>query len=380
MRYFPLLFGFLVYLLSSCGQNPNKQQDIELADMELFPVAYAKGFSISEVSNGFVLTVTNPWQDAQEVRYRYFLGKGEIITNNKGFNESISVPVKRIVCLSTTHIAYIDRLGYSEGIVGVSGVGFVSNTNVRERLDHALVKDVGYEQALNYELLVSLKPDVVLAYGVSAEMAGYLQKLKDMQIPVIFIGDYLEENPLGKAEWLKVFGLLIDRYEQADSIFGDIANKYNSIKSTLPKGLNKPKVFVNLPWKDVWYFPGGQGYMANLIADAGGDYSVKHLTDSKSYPFSIENALEYAAEADIWINTGTASSLLEIENAIPIVKRLPILQNGRVFNNNSRLNPTGGNDFWESGVVNPHLILKDLIEIFYPNQLEHDLVYYKQLQ
>lgn len=380
MRYFPLLFGFLVYLLSSCGQNPNKQQDIELADMELFPVAYAKGFSISEVSNGFVLTVTNPWQDAQEVRYQYFLGTGDLISDKKGFNETIPAPVKRIVCLSTTHIAYIDRLGESDVIVGVSGTGFVSNLTVRKRINQGYVKDVGYEQALNYELLVNLKPDVVLAYGVGAEMAGYLQKLKDMRIPVIFIGDYLEENPLGKAEWLKVFGLLVGKYQQADSLFSIISSEYNDIVSSLPADINKPKVFINLPWKDVWYFPGGQGYMANLFADAGGDYSLSHLKGRKSYPFSIENALELAAKADVWINTGTVNSLSEIVNELPIVKGLPILRNGRVFNNNNRMNSTGGNDFWESGVVNPHIIVKDFIKIFHPNHLEHDLVYYKELQ
>ncbi|MDD3568829.1 MAG: ABC transporter substrate-binding protein, partial [Bacteroidales bacterium] len=203
MRYFPLLFGFLVYLLSSCGQNPNKQQDIELDDMELLPVAYAQGFSISEVSGGFLLTVTNPWQDAQGVSYRYFLSNDDQKPLALSISERVPVPARRIVCLSTTHIAYIDRLGESDAIVGVSGTGFVSNLTVRERIEQGYVKDVGYEQALNYELLVSLKPDVVLAYGVGAEMAGYLQKLKDMRIPVIFIGDYLEENPLGKAEWLK---------------------------------------------------------------------------------------------------------------------------------------------------------------------------------
>ena len=380
MRYFPLLFVLLVYLLSSCAQNANNQQETELADIELLSVTYAKGFTISEEPNGFKLTVFNPWQDAQEVRYQYFLFKGDLISKKKDFNESIPVPVKRIVCLSTTHIAYIDRLAESNAIVGVSGTGFVSNSNVRERIDKGYVKDVGFEQALNYELLVSLRPDVVLAYGVGAEMAGYLQKLKDMRIPVIFIGDYLEEHPLGKAEWLKVFGLLVGKYQQADSLFSVIASEYNVFKSSLPVDITKPKVFINLPWKDVWYFPGGQGYMANLIADAGGDYSLTHLRGSKSYPFSIENALEYAAKADIWINPGTVNSLSEIANELPIIKGMPILTSGRVFNNNNRVNSTRGNEFWESGVVNPHIIIKDLIEIFHPKHLEHDLVYYKELQ
>lgn len=380
MRYIHFLFPLLSLLIIACGQRQSNEQDNHISNSKLLPVSHARGYTISEIDNGVSLTVLNPWQDAHNVQYKYLFCRDKETDLDKGFSEVIPVPVKRVVCLSTTHIAYIDGLGASDAIVGVSGAGFVSNTNVRSRIGKGLVKDVGYEQALNYELLVSLKPDVVLAYGVGAEMAGYLQKLKDLRIPVVFVGDYLEENPLGKAEWLKVFGLLLGKYQQADSLFTDIAQEYNRIKSSLPSGLNKPKVFLNLPWKDVWYFPGGQGYMANLIADAGGDYILNHLQGSKSYPFSIENALEYAAKSDIWLNTGMANSISEIESDLPIVKGLAVLTTGNVFNNNNRVNPTGGNDFWESGVVNPHIILKDLIEILYPQNQNHQLVYYKQLQ
>lgn len=374
------LLGVLAFILSSsCVQKPNPDSLDSSPDSLKVTVDYANGFSINRLSQGFQLTVTNPWQDAKGISYKYLLtSDGKV--SPKGYSEVIQIPVKSVVCLSTTHIAFIDRLNMASSVVGVSGTNFVTSKRVQERIESGLVRDVGYEQALNYELLVSLKPDVVLAYGVGAEMAGYLQKLKDLNIPVVFVGDYLEESPLGKAEWLKAFGLLFDDFPKADSIFNQIAFEYNSVMGYLPKDLKNPTVFLNLPWKDVWYFPGGQGYMANLIADAGGNYSLSHLKGNRSYPFSIENALEYAIASDIWLNTGMANSLIEVANELPIAKSLPILAEGRVFNNNNRVNPTGGNDFWESGVVNPHIILKDLIKIFHPNHIQHELVYYKQLQ
>jgi iron complex transport system substrate-binding protein len=380
LYHYPILLLFLLVLLVSCGHKQSKEHKEDNPNASELPVSYAQGFTISELDNGYELVVSNPWQDAKNVQYKYLLCSNTEKTSGNGYSEVIPIPAKRVVCLSTTHIAYIDRLGACDVIVGVSGADYVSNTSVQNKIGNGLVKDVGYEQALNYELLVSLKPDVVLAYGVGAEMAGYLQKLKDLRIPVVFVGDYLEENPLGKAEWLKVFGLLLGKYQQADSLFGGIAQEYNQTKAQLPVNVDKPKVFLNLPWKDVWYFPGGRGYMANLIADAGGDYVLNHLQGSKSYPFSIENALEYAAKSEIWLNTGMANSISEIESELPIVKGLPVLSAGNVFNNNNRVNPTGGNDFWESGVVNPHIILKDLIEILYPQNQNHQLVYYKQLQ
>ncbi|MDY0200006.1 MAG: ABC transporter substrate-binding protein [Tenuifilaceae bacterium] len=371
---------FILFLLASCVNNQQADSAQQNKTLATFPVEQATGFTLSAIEQGYQISVTNPWQEAQGVEYRYLLTDKNILPKDVAFDEVIKTPAKRIVCLSTTHVAFIDRLGEANRIVGVSGADYVSSELVQKRIAEKLVKDVGYEQALNYELVVSLKPDVVLAYGVGAEMAGYLQKLKDLKIPVIFIGDYLEENPLGKAEWIKVFGLLLDKYALADSIYSEVQTEYLGLKNMLPKDIVKPNVFINLPWKDIWYFTGSQGYLASLIDDAGGNYLLRHLEGNRSYPFSIENSLEYAAKADIWINPNMANSVADIIAEVPILKGFSLVSDSTIFNNNNRVSPKGGNDFFESGTVNPHLILKDLIKIFHPNQLHHDLVYYKPLR
>ncbi|MFA5648742.1 MAG: ABC transporter substrate-binding protein [Bacteroidales bacterium] len=371
---------FILFLLASCVNNQQADSAQQNKTLATFPVEQATGFTLSAIEQGYQISVTNPWQEAQGVEYRYLLTDKNILPRDVAFDEVIKTPAKRIVCLSTTHVAFIDRLGEANRIVGVSGADYVSSELVQKRIAEKLVKDVGYEQALNYELVVSLKPDVVLAYGVGAEMAGYLQKLKDLKIPVIFIGDYLEENPLGKAEWIKVFGLLLDKYALADSIYSEVQTEYLGLKNMLPKDIVKPNVFINLPWKDIWYFTGSQGYLASLIDDAGGNYLLRHLEGNRSYPFSIENSLEYAAKADIWINPNMANSVADIIAEVPILKGFSLVSDSTIFNNNNRVSPKGGNDFFESGTVNPHLILKDLIKIFHPNQLHHELVYYKPLR
>jgi iron complex transport system substrate-binding protein len=380
MKYILYLLIIFISLLSSCIHSNEKGVTNTSEISSALDNKYAQGFSIYNNENGYILNVFNPWQDAKDVQYKYLLTHNADISQSSVFNEVIPIPVSRIVCLSTTHIAYIDLLNNSESIVGVSGAGFVSSPNVRQMIDNGLVKDVGFEQAINYELLVSLKPQVVFTYGVGAEMAGYLQKLRDLKIPVVFIGDYLEENPLGKAEWLKVFGLFTGEQTLADSLFNEIDIEYNSVANSVAHISTKPKVFLNIPWKDVWYMPGGEGYMAKLIDDAAGNYLLSHLKGSNSYPFSLESALESGMDADIWINTGSVSSIDEIVSEHPILKTIPALTNGAVYNNNKRTNLYGGNDFWESGVVNPHIILKDLVEIFHPDSIEHQLVYYQQLK
>lgn len=367
-------------LIAFSCHNVDSEKAVEFNTPNRVENSIAKGFSIAIEEGGYVLNVFNPWQEAKGVNYSYLLTSNDSILSNSDFTEVINIPVSRVVCLSTTHIAFIDKLGSTESIVGISGSNFISNPLVRKGIERSLVKDVGFEQSINYELLVDLKPDVVFTYGVGAEMAGYLLKLKDLGIPVVFIGEYVEENPLGKAEWLKVFGLFFDQKEVADSLFINIEKEYNSTANQLVGVKNKPNVFINLPWKDIWYFPGGDGYMAKLIHDAGGNYALSNLKGSKSFPYSIESAIEIGMNADIWINTGSANSLNDILSDHSILRDLPVLKNGYIYNNNRLVNEFGGNDFWESGVVNPHIVLKDLSKILHPDLINHNLVYYQQLR
>lgn len=371
-----LLLPILIFL--SCSSHEGSRSN-EQKDLTKFKNSYADGFMLGEVDGGFILEVYNPWQGA-DVTYRYALDSGSNRFNNDSFDEIIPIPVSRIACLSTTHIAYLSLLDADSLIVGVSGAGFVSDTDVRQRIDEGLVKDVGYEQSINFELLLSLKPDVVFTYGVGAEMVGYLQKLRDLNIPVVFIGDYLEDSPLGKAEWLRAFGAFLGKVTVADSLFKNIDNDYNSLANLAANVEPKPKVFLNLPWKDVWYFPGGEGYMSQLISDASGEYMLSHLEGSKSHPLGIEASLEYASNADVWLNTGTVSSINELLESFPFASGISVVSDRNVYNNNNKMNNFGGNDFWESGAVNPHIILKDLIKIFHPHVIDHELVYYQHLE
>jgi len=118
--------------------------------------------------------------------------------------------------------------------------------------------------------------------------------------------------------------------------------------------------------------------MANFINDAGGDYIYKREPARESLNLSIEKVMLEGYDADIWIHTGMANSLKEIQGADDRLTQMQAFKNKEVFNNNKRQNEFGGNDFWESGVVNPQLVLKDLIQIFDPNILNDTAFYYYQ--
>jgi iron complex transport system substrate-binding protein len=220
----------------------------------------------------------------------------------------------------------------------------------------------------------------VLAYGIQGETATQYKKLEELGIKVVLNGDYLESLPLGKYEWIKFLAAFFDVSSEASEKFTTIEREYLSLTGMCDSLKYKPKVMTGLPWKGAWYVPGGESYLAQMIKDAGGDYIWNDIQQRESVPLNFEKVIERGSTADFWINTGLSNSLNDILNEDMRLEKVKPFQEKRIFNNNAITNPTGGNDFWESGITHPQVILKDLIKIFHPELLPaHKLVYYKKL-
>ena len=143
----------------------------------------------------------------------------------------------------------------------------------------------------------------------------------------------------------------------------------------------KPSVLVGLPWKNTWHLAGGSSYTSKLITDAGGDYLWKENNSMENIPLSLEAVMPKAMGADVWINPGSSSSLPEITGTDSRFSFFNAFKQGNIYNNDAQICGNGGNPYWESGVLEPHLILKDMIKIFHPDILpEHDFAYYRKLE
>jgi len=343
--------------------------------------SHAHGFDIENNNSQQVITVFNPWEKAHNISYKYYLiNKNETVPDSLSGQNILRTPVQRIICLSTTHIAFLDALNETSAIVGISGSQYISNTVVQEKIRKNEIVDVGYGQNLNFELIVSQKPDLVMVYGIGSEVTSYTHKLEELGIPVVMVAEYLEESPLGKAEWIKFVGVLFEKEKEATEHFNMVKEEYLELKKFTKTKTNKPKVLVGSPYKDSWWVPGANSYMANLIKDAGGDYLGKENPSNESYVISFEHALSWANKADIWINMGNLSSKNEILSADSRFENFKVFKQGKVYNNIKRLGENGGNDFWESGTVYPNLVLRDLITIFYPELIDKELVYYQEIK
>lgn len=371
------LILLLALVFAGCRGKSSKLADF---DKPLYTPEYASGFEIVGAENAAstIVKVHNPWQGAEGVESALLIARdGETVP--EGFDgQVLEVDAQRVVAMSSTHIAMLDAIGDVGRVVGVSGIDYISNPDIQARRDS--IGDVGYEGNINYELLLSLDPDLVLLYGVNGASAME-SKLKELGIPFLYVGDYLEESPLGKAEWLVALSEVVGKRAKGEQVFADIPVRYNALKQQVADTvLDAPSVMLNTPYGDSWFMPSTENYAVRLITDAGGDYIYKKNTGNASTPIDLEEAYLLAAEADMWLHVGMANTLDELKAACPKFADTRCFRNGYVYNNNARTNAAGGNDYYESAVVNPDLVLRDLVKIFHPELVKEDFVYYKQLK
>lgn len=377
MKTWKNLILLLVLTLAGCNNKSSRLTDF---NRPVYTPEYASGFDIqgADGKQSVLLTVTNPWQGADNVAAQLFISRdGETVP--EGFEgQVLAGTAERIVCMSSTHIAMLDAVGEVGRVVGVSGIDYISNSNIQTR--HDSIGDVGYEGNINYELLLSLDPDLVLLYGVNSA-SGMEPKLRELGIPFLYVGDYLEESPLGKAEWLVALSEVVGKRTEGEKVFAEIPVRYNALKQRVAENaLDAPSAMLNMPYGDSWFMPSTGSYAVRLIKDAGGDYIYKKNTGNSSTPIDMEEAYMLAAAADMWLNVGMANTLGEVKAACPKFADTRCFRNGDVYNNNARTNAAGGNDYFESAVVHPDLVLRDLIKIFHPELVEEDFVYYKRLK
>ena len=361
-QYHILILCATLWCMCSCGSSSN----IEDFNLSVYTPNYATGFHIlgAEGKQSTLIRITNPWQSATDVETMLFIARaGEKVPD--GFRgQVLHSDAKRIVCMSSSHIAMLDVMESVGNVVGVSGKDFITNPYIAA--NRHSIADVGYDSNINFELLVAQRPDIVLLYGVTGA-CSMQSKLEELGIPYIYIGEYVEEDPLGKTEWLIVIAEIIGKREQGIAYFSEVPKRYNHLKSMAADAiLPQPKVMLNTPYADSWFMPSTSSYLARLIADAGGDYIYKKNTSNHSQPIDIEEAALLTTEADIWLHVEGVSSLKDLRQQYPKFAKMPCVQRGEIYNCDKRSVLGGGNDYWESGVVQPDVVLRDLIKIFHP--------------
>ncbi len=380
-RFSLLLISSLIFSLSNCAPGKNKSGE-KLLSGEKLPLHYARGFTIINYGKYRKVTVINPWEKSGGVSFEYFLvDRDKDIPIELADKRIIRTPISKIICLSTSHVGFLGALKEIPTLQALSGAAYVSDPEVLKAVSTKAIVDIGYDQSMNYELILSLKPDLIMAYGVGGDVTGFINKLQDLKLNVILNGEYLEESPLAKAEWIKFVGAFYNKEDEATTYFSTVEKNYNSICKKVEAATNRPLVLTGLPYKDAWWMAGGHSNLAALIRDAGGEFLWKDNSSREAFVVSLEEVVVRSAKADFWINCGTVNTIQELVSTDSRFAAFPQVQKKVIFNNNLRVGPGGGNDYWEQGVVRPDLILTDLVRIFHPEcDSSKDLYFYKRVQ
>lgn len=408
MRFYEYIFLATAFAASVCGCARNVSGDlpqdvIEPQFMNIIP----------EADGGYSLVSISPFDGSRDTI-------------------SISQPLGRLIVTSTSYIGFLDAVGADSVIVGVSGGEYVCDSSVTAGLSNGTVVDIGYDASPDYEKIMALKPDLLLTYSVSPVKSQFFSKLESLGIKTFIVNEHLERHPLARAAYIRLFGALTGNMAAADSVLKIVSENYISLRDSVQGGLgandayasdkgelnagdekqgsggtegNTPKprkILVNIPYKDQWFIPGQESYLTTLFKDAGGEILGAKSGSSVSGQISVETAYSLSKEADLWMNVGWCQTLEQLLSVNPLFEDFlrNIQRNASaigysgtkgcatnpsdtsasvVWNDNNRLNPKGGNDFWESGVVRPDLLLRDLIGIF-RGEDNRTPIYYKSIK
>lgn len=343
----------------------------------------AKGFTLQYFKHYKLLTVTAPWPEAKE-RFRYVLVQcGTPVPKNVGDAQVIEVPIRSVAVLSTTHLPHLELLGALDRLVAVSSFDNVYSPAVRQSIDAGKVAEIGRGPSVNLEAVLDLQPDLVTAVGRDQPQYNTHPLLQNAGIHVAIIAEYVEPTLLGRSEWLKFTAAFLNLDGLAQRRFAAMAARYASFAAMtrdLPAA-RKPTVFGGMMYRDVWYVPGGESYIAQWVADAGGVYLWADDRHRASLSLSFETVFERASSADFWFtNDLDGSTRVDILAANERYGAFKAFRDGRVYDSNARLNAHKANDYWESGVVEPDVVLADMIKILHRELLpDHLLKYYRRL-
>lgn len=373
--YYSFLLLFFYHCTPSLQKDSKNQQPISKSEIN-----YAKGFDIQSFNSFKKLIIKSSSTDSNDILEYILISKAT--PEIKGLGATmVNVPIQKIVVSSTTHIPMLELLGVENSLVGFQNTDYISSSKTRKIIDLGLVKELGKEASMNTEVLFDLAPDVVIGFSMNNINKTY-QVIKKHGIPVIINNDWLEETPLGRAEWIKFFGVLFNKEKEADHIFRKIEADYLEAKTIADKTIKQPTILSGaIMSNDIWSVPAGESFVAQFLMDANVNYLWKESKGKGSLPLSFESVFDKAQYADYWISPGYFSSKKQLLENNTHYKRFAAFINNQIYTASTKKGTTGGVIYYELGPIRPDLILKDIIKITHPKLLpDYQLTFFEKMK
>lgn len=368
--------GFLIlvsFILLLAGCHRNKISETHEGKEIRFD--YAKLIRVWECDGFKKMEIRNPWDTTCLLQTYLLVDKTKEIPANCPGGVVVRVPLEKSAVFTTVHCSLIEELGAVNSISGICELEYITNPNIISLTQSGKIVDFGSSMSPDIEKIITVSPDAILLspFNNSGGHGG----LDKLGIPIVECADYMESDPLGRAEWIKLYGMLFGKESEADSIFSKVTETYTQIeKEAQQETGSHPSLLYGLDNGGSWFIPGGKSYMAKMFASAGANYIFGETTHSGAEPFAFETVYDKGCNADIWL-------ILGMEVADKTYKDLQRFSNFKSYKEKRvyACNTTK-TSFFDEIPFHPERLLKDLYIIFHSEKygdVNEYLHYYRKL-
>lgn len=361
----------LVLLLSACGGGSRTSSHSE-TPVDTVEFRYAENIRILKFKNYTKVELRNPWDTLKTLHTYILTDRNNAKNSNLPEGTIVRTPLENAIVYSSVHNSLIAEIGGIESIAGVCDIQYIKHPQIKAMYEKGSITDCGSSMSPDIEKIIDLNADAVLLSPF--ENSGGYGRIESIGVPIIECADYMETSPLGRAEWMKFYGLLTGREQEADSLFRSVENEYLSLKQIAKDVTNRPTVISELKYSSAWYVPGGKSTTAKMIDDAGADYIFSYTTESGSVPMSFETVLDKGQKADFWLikyNQKQDKTYSELKKDYSPYTNFDAWKNKRIFGCN-----TSYVNFYEETPFHPEALLRDLIIIFHPEIMKDEKTRY----
>lgn len=345
-------------MLSACSRrDENKEWNLTNDSLR-----YASLLDIARADSFVLVTIKNPWMQEKDL-HRYILVP-DTAPVPKSYPEGtlLRTPLRRVVMHNAVHAALVSELGCSEALTGLCDIEYVKSPILRRLLDSGEIVDAGSSVQSDIERYITMRTDAVFISPLEHVSYDLLEKVR---IPYVECADYMEASPLGRAEWILLFGLLFDCEERARQLFNEVECNYTTFCDKVKLSAKRPRLIVDMLNGGAWHVPGGKSFLGQLFVDAGADYFMAQDERRGSVPLSFETVYSKGADADFWLIKGARTGGLSYD----IIKREHVAyatfapwKKGKVYFCN-----TLSNDYYERIPFHPDVLLRELAYLFHPD-------------
>lgn len=360
---FRFLFATIPFLLSACNGNHTSG---EREKGDTLHLSYAKNLTIVKYKGYTEVEMVDPWHKGKILHTYILTNKNSEETHFKNSEKStiISVPLNKCVVSTSIHSELAYKLGKGNAVAGVFDSQYINSQFIRERVKNGKTTDCGNSMSPNAEKIASLSPDAILLSPI--QNTGGYGKLETLGTPIIELADYMEPTALGRAEWIKFYGILWGAEKKANDIFEHTEKEYKRLKAIAKKSHNKPLVVMDKAENGVWYVPGGRSTMGQMIYDANAIYAYAIDKSAGSLQKAPESVIDQNSKATVWFiryyKPGkaplTMKELLAENSGYAFIRAF---KEKNIYGCN-----TATSTFFEDVPFEPHLLLNDLITAIHP--------------